>query len=519
MPHSDINRLRSSDDKSRAEPSPDASKISPEEMTAGPRGTEYERFKLASNPAMIRMLTIITLVRVLDIIVVVSLGFSVFLTYVNLPTPTQELFYQLAIISTGIITAVVFESFNLYPSNRIPTSPKDLLRLWGGWTLVIVLVVLMAFFTKVSVEYSRVWLLGWYLSAGVMLMMERVILLYLTQNIIKTVNLAQNIIIIGDQKSAEQITSQLLSKERDELRISGVFYDGDAPIEPSSTNELVKRGALKEVFGFAQDNPIDAAIITHALSDHRHIEKILKVLHLFPIDIHVAAHPGSKKVTPTACSFVGDVPVFNLRDKPISGGNLVMKLLFDKIVATAMIVGLAPVMALIALALKLEGGKTILFKQKRIGFNNELIEIFKFRSMYENHADQNATKLVSKNDPRVTRVGRFIRRTSLDELPQLFNVLKGDLSLVGPRPHATHAKANGELYDKVVDDYFARHRVKPGITGWAQINGWRGETDTYEKIRKRVEYDLYYVENWSILFDLQILLQTPLELLHDEQAY
>jgi lipopolysaccharide/colanic/teichoic acid biosynthesis glycosyltransferase len=179
-----------------------------------------------------------------------------------------------------------------------------------------------------------------------------------------------------------------------------------------------------------------------------------------------------------------------------------------------------PVMAIIAIAIKLDSRGPILFKQKRYGFNNDLIEVYKFRSMYADTADMTADRLVSKDDPRVTRVGRIIRKASLDELPQLFNVvLKGNLSLVGPRPHAVNAKAEARLYDEAVDGYFARHRVKPGITGWAQINGWRGETDTHEKIQKRVEHDLYYIENWSVLFDLFILAQTPVALFKTENAY
>jgi lipopolysaccharide/colanic/teichoic acid biosynthesis glycosyltransferase len=140
--------------------------------------------------------------------------------------------------------------------------------------------------------------------------------------------------------------------------------------------------------------------------------------------------------------------------------------------------------------------------------------------MYIDRTDANAVRLVTKDDPRVTRVGRIIRKTSLDELPQLFNVVfKGNLSLVGPRPHAIQAKAEDRLYNEVVDGYFARHRVKPGITGWAQISGWRGETDTAEKIQQRVDHDLHYIENWSVLFDLYILLMTPIRLLKSENAY
>jgi lipopolysaccharide/colanic/teichoic acid biosynthesis glycosyltransferase len=140
--------------------------------------------------------------------------------------------------------------------------------------------------------------------------------------------------------------------------------------------------------------------------------------------------------------------------------------------------------------------------------------------MHADAADPTATKLVTRDDPRVTRVGRYIRKASLDELPQLFNVVfKGNLSLVGPRPHAINAKAEARLYDEAVDGYFARHRVKPGVTGWAQVNGWRGETDTQEKIQKRVEYDLFYIENWSVLFDLYICLRTPFALFKTENAY
>jgi lipopolysaccharide/colanic/teichoic acid biosynthesis glycosyltransferase len=177
-------------------------------------------------------------------------------------------------------------------------------------------------------------------------------------------------------------------------------------------------------------------------------------------------------------------------------------------------------MAAAALAVKLDSRGPVLFRQRRYGFNNELIEVFKFRSMHADMADATAAKLVSRDDPRVTRVGRFLRRTSIDELPQLFNVVfKGNLSLVGPRPHAVHAKAENRLYDEVVDGYFARHRVKPGITGWAQVNGWRGETDTSEKILKRVEHDLQYIENWSVWLDLYILLLTPVSLLRTRNAY
>jgi lipopolysaccharide/colanic/teichoic acid biosynthesis glycosyltransferase len=172
-----------------------------------------------------------------------------------------------------------------------------------------------------------------------------------------------------------------------------------------------------------------------------------------------------------------------------------------------------------AAAVKIESRGPVIFRQRRYGFNNELIEIYKFRSMYVDLSDAHASRLVTKDDPRVTRVGRFIRKTSLDELPQLFNVLTGQLSIVGPRPHATQAKAADALYEQVADGYFARHKVKPGITGWAQVNGWRGETDTREKLEQRVKYDLEYIDQWSLWFDIKIILKTPFALLRSENAY
>jgi exopolysaccharide biosynthesis polyprenyl glycosylphosphotransferase len=227
-------------------------------------------------------------------------------------------------------------------------------------------------------------------------------------------------------------------------------------------------------------------------------------------------HSNQLRFRPRTYSYIGNVGFIDITDKPIADGDHVKKWLFDKIAAGLALILFAPVMAGIAILIKLDSKG--LFRQKGQGFNNELIEVYKFRSMYVDQADAEASKLVTKDDPRITRIGRFLRKTSLDELPQFFNVVKGDLSLVGPRPHALKAKAEDKLYYDVVDGYFARHRVKPGVTGWAQISGWRGETDTQEKIQRRVEHDLYYIENWSVTFDLYICLMTPFALFRGENA-
>jgi exopolysaccharide biosynthesis polyprenyl glycosylphosphotransferase len=247
---------------------------------------------------------------------------------------------------------------------------------------------------------------------------------------------------------------------------------------------------------------------------------MLRKLWVLPIDIRLAAHTNKLRFRPRSYSYIGNVPVLDVFDKPIADWDVVLKICFDKVFGALALILVSPIMAAVALAVKLDSPGPALFRQRRYGFNNELIEVYKFRSMYVDQLDHGAKKLVTRDDPRVTRVGRFIRKTSLDELPQLFNVVfKGNLSLVGPRPHAITARAADHLYDEVVDGYFARHRVRPGITGWAQIHGWRGETDTPEKIQRRVEHDLYYIENWSILLDLYIIAVTPFVLAKSDNAY
>ena len=211
-------------------------------------------------------------------------------------------------------------------------------------------------------------------------------------------------------------------------------------------------------------------------------------------------------------------PIIELQRAPLSELQRIVKRLMDVVVASLVLIFFLPLMTLAAIAIKLDSPGPVLFRQKRPGANNLPFDLFKFRSMYVEHTDALGVQLTRAEDPRITRIGRFLRRTSLDELPQLINVLRGDMSLVGPRPHPLAANAAGGLYARAISDYPIRHRVKPGITGWAQVNGWRGETATIEQIRRRVEHDLYYIENWSLTFDLLILGRTIFTVLSRENA-
>ncbi len=301
-------------------------------------------------------------------------------------------------------------------------------------------------------------------------------------------------IVGGGTAGAELIRALEASPETD-IRICGVFDDrGDGRVA-RTVGGYPLLGNVDELVEFGRNSRVDLLIVTLPIAAESRLLQLFKKLWVLPVDIRLSAHSNTLRFRPRTYSYIGNVPFIDVLDRPIADWDFVAKWIFDKTVALARIVLLLPLFLLIALAVKLDSRGPVLFRQKRYGFNNERIDVYKFRSIYVDQTDHRASKLVTKNDPRVTRVGRFIRRTSLDELPQLFNVLKGELSLVGPRPHAD------QLYHDVVDGYYARHRVKPGITGWAQVNGWRGETDTSEKIHRRVEHDLYYIESTAVLHD------------------
>ena len=329
----------------------------------------------------------------------------------------------------------------------------------------------------------------------------------------------QRIAIVGGGKSAEEALNLLEASRNLDIEIIGLFDDRDDARSPQSIRKYHKIGKIEELALYARSQRVDLIVVAIPLTAETRLLTILRRLWELPVDIRISGHTSSLKLNARAYTYLGKLPLLSVFDRPLKGWSLFQKEALDRVLALLGSIALAPVMLGVALAVKLESKGPVIFRQKRYGFNNELIEVYKFRSMYVDQCDAAAARLVSKNDPRVTRVGRFIRKTSLDELPQLFNVLKGRLSLVGPRPHAAQAKAAEALYEKVVDGYFARHRVKPGITGWAQINGWRGETDTRDKLAQRVKHDLEYIDRWSLAFDVYIIAKTPFALLKGENAY
>jgi Undecaprenyl-phosphate glucose phosphotransferase len=474
-----------------------------------------QRVGNASSPIVIA-----GLVRVVDFLLIGVVGIALYFAYV-VPLSGFYFEYIAAILGMTAAAVICFQAADIYQVQVFRGQLRQMTRMISAWTFVFLLFIGASFFAKLGGEISRLWLSAFFVIGLAILIAERLFLRTLVRRWARQGRLDRRTIIVGSDENGERLVQALKDQDDSDIHVLGVFDDRNDTRAMETCAGSPKLGKVDDIVEFARRTRVDLVLFALPISAETRILEMLKKLWVLPVDIRLSAHTNKLRFRPRSYSYLGDVPTLDVFEAPITDWDLVMKWLFDQLVGWIALVFALPVMGLIALAIKLDSPGPALFRQKRFGFNNERIDVFKFRSMYHHHADPTASKVVTRNDPRVTRVGRFIRKTSLDELPQLFNVVfKDNLSLVGPRPHAVQGKLQNRLFDEAVDGYFARHRVKPGITGWAQINGWRGEVDTDEKIQKRVEFDLYYIENWSVLFDLYILLKTPFSLLtKNENAY
>jgi Undecaprenyl-phosphate glucose phosphotransferase len=427
--------------------------------------------------------------------------------------------YSAVILFAAVTFPAMLHVAGAYRLNALLAPLPRLASLTALWGMMFACIVTFAFVGKVGAELSRNWLMSWAVSGLFLAIAYRFVLAHFVRRLNHNGQLNRRAVLVGGGAPADHVLATLNASHDTGLTVLGVFDDRGDDRAPLTAQGLKKLGTIEDLIDFVRATRVDTLILTLPVTAENRLLQILERLWVLPVDIRLSAHDQRLRFRPRAYSYIGNLALLDLFDRPLGDWGPFLKAVEDKVIASIAIVVLAPVFAAVALAVKWESKGPVFFRQKRYGFNNELIEVYKFRSMYTDMADVDARNLVTKDDPRVTRVGRFIRKSSLDELPQLINVLKSELSLVGPRPHATMASAAGSLYETVVDGYFARHKVKPGMTGWAQINGWRGETDTAEKIERRVEHDLYYIENWSLTFDLYILARTPFALLNTKGAY
>ncbi len=363
----------------------------------------------------------------------------------------------------------------------------------------------------------RLWPLSWASAVAVLFTASRLPLARQMRAWTASGRLARKLAIVG----LGDFSREFIERLRDEpnaYRIVGIYDDRLSRV-PESQAGVDVWGTVDDLVARSRLEKIDVIVVALPLGAVARINAIMEQLSSTVADIVLTTDLAGLRFSRTQFAGIGRNPVVCVREEPLKDWRALEKAVLDYGVGVLALLLFSPLLLLTALAVKLDSPGPVLFRQPRMGFNNQLFLCYKFRSMRTDMTDLLADRQTSRGDPRVTRVGRIIRRLSIDELPQLFNVLNGTMSLVGPRPHAPNTKAADRLFTEVVQQYATRHRVKPGITGWAQVNGWRGETTTLDQIEQRVACDLFYIENWSVGLDLRVMLMTVLREVRSSNAF
>jgi Undecaprenyl-phosphate glucose phosphotransferase len=366
-------------------------------------------------------------------------------------------------------------------------------------------------------DYSRGIALLFLLAVVVTLSLSRPLLHRLITRLAERGQIEQRIAFYGADPASVALTRQLLeSLKFPHLRFVGI---ADDRARETKLEGLPMLGDLARLCDLARDGEIDQVLISGAHFTTARLEQIVEGLSEVAVDVSLIPAQAIELSPNYSVNLLGTVPVLTLWQRPFRDMSQVMKRAEDLVFSVLAIVLLSPILLIAALLIRLTSPGPVLFVQPRVGFNNETIRVFKFRTMYTDMTDVGARQTTTRDDPRVTPVGRWLRRLSIDELPQLLNVLRGSMSLVGPRPHGTEMMVGERFYHDAVRGYAGRHRVKPGITGYAQVKGLRGEVRTIERAKRRIELDKHYVDNWSFWLDMWILLATVRAVLFDKDAY
>ena len=419
----------------------------------------------------------------------------------------------------AIAFAVLAESFGCYDLDAQFSLRVAWQRILTSWLAAALFMMTLGFILRASDVVSRSWAGGWFVAGGGVLLVSRAASTFMVRRLKSRGTFNQRVAIFGAGAQGLRFAEYVQSQDRLTISLIGFFDDRRDGRVPSSAANVPLLGNLSALVSMIRDGKVDQVVVALPWSAEVRLQQIVSRLALTPVKIRLAPDLASFAFARRPIVVLGDIPMLTLFERPISGIDAVIKLAEDKVLGGLILIVIAPLLLLIAIAIKLDSNGPVFFRQPREGFNNRPFRVFKFRSMYHDRSEFDAISQASRDDARVTRVGRLLRRSSLDELPQLFNVMRGEMSLVGPRPHAASTRAGGRLFSDVVVSYAARHKVKPGITGWAQVCGWRGETDTEDKLVKRLEHDLYYIENWTIWFDLYILFRTVGSVLLPKNAF
>jgi Undecaprenyl-phosphate glucose phosphotransferase len=425
-------------------------------------------------------------------------------------------------IAAGVIAAVAF--FLIRQSRGAYSQPLSQLRTTDkGVALDYIVAALLSSaiiwqFGLVDL-FSRGLMLMYVASCAFTLFVSRFALTAAFHALSSSGRIGQRVAIYGaDPETVEQAYRILNLQALPQLQLVGVADDRGGA-RASGMPSLPFIGGFSELVELARTGNVDQVLIALPDINRKRLEEILEELSSVSLDISMIPREALALAPSYKVSFLGEIPLLTFWQRPFRDVNTIVKRTEDLVIASAALLLLSPLLMLTALLIKLSSKGPILFVQPRFGFNNREIFVLKFRSMYAERQDLFGEQRTLKNDARITPVGRIIRKLSIDELPQLWNVMRGDMSIVGPRPHAIHMKVGDRFYFDAVRGYSARHRVKPGITGLAQVRGLRGEIDTIERAKKRVELDKYYIDNWSLGLDLQIIFETAFKIVADKNAY
>jgi putative colanic acid biosynthesis UDP-glucose lipid carrier transferase len=428
------------------------------------------------------------------------------------PIPTN---YQMAILLGILLALLCFSFVGIYRSWRGKSWLSQAQSVTLAWISTVILLIIIAFLTKTSTLFSRQWMAAWIVMAWGLLLLFRFTLTQILRAMRKKGWNHRRIVIIGAGSQGQSVAQNLQDADWTGLEIVG-FLDDSESLQGQWVKGIQILGRASKANLVIQQNQVDEVWLTLPLRAEERVKEILYDLRHSTVTIRFVPGIFGYRLLNHSVTDVAGMAVLDLSTSPMVGLNRIIKAIEDRVLALFILILISPLLAVIAVGVKSNSPGPILFKQRRHGWDGKPITVYKFRTMVVHCEDDGKITQAKKCDSRITKFGAFLRRTSLDELPQFFNVLQGRMSIVGPRPHAI---AHNELYKDQIDDYMKRHKVKPGITGWAQINGWRGETDTLDKMKKRVEYDLYYIENWSLWFDIKIITQTLLTGFVGKNAY
>lgn len=442
--------------------------------------------------------------RLGDVAVIVVAGLCAYWLRHGVEPPPQ--IYLWSIVIAGALTANFMHLAGLYDVRNLRQFTVQFGKVLAAWAGVATTLLALAYFTQQSLTFSRVWVASWFALGLACLFIIRATVIVWIERLTREGKLAVNVVIVGAGQHGRRLIQRLHGDAQSSVSIIGIFDDRKTRIPEEIEGHKVQ-GSVDDLLVLLRAECVDEIIIALPWAAGSRILEILKKLRTVSVDVQLCPDLIAHEIPHLGYDDVAGMPMLKVVERPIAGWQYVIKAIEDGALAAIFLALCSPLFAVIAILIKLDSRGPVFFRQKRYGFNNNEFTVLKFRTMFAAAAggDGETVKQAQRDDPRITRVGRWLRRTSLDELPQLINVLKGDMSLVGPRPHAV---AHNVVFARLVDDYLGRHRVKPGITGWAQVNGLRGETPTPELMRRRVQHDLHYIDHWSVMFDLKILFMT-----------